>query len=118
MRKVADEIRGGGAATSAAGCKDEWTRVAGQLREEIGEAAYRSWLQPMRAQGIEGGQAVVAAPTPFLRDWAAAHYADRILTLWRVENRRVLRVSIVVAPNGRVNGFQTAGGGGEKIHPP
>ena len=104
--------------TSAASRQSEWTRVVGQLKEEVGEAAYRSWLQPMTVERVDGGQAIVAAPTPFLRDWVAAHYADRILALWRVENRRVLRVSIVVAPNGRVNGSQTVGGGGEKIHPP
>jgi chromosomal replication initiator protein len=117
MQKVADEIREGEAVTSTAGCRDEWTRVAGQLREEIGEVAYRSWLQPMRAQGIEGGQAIVAAPTPFVRDWAAAHYADRILALWRAENRHVIRISIVVAPNGRANGSPTSGEGSEMLHP-
>jgi len=115
---VAEVTNGGEVDRSAASCQSEWTRVVGQLKEEVGEAAYRSWLQPMTVERVEGGQAIVAAPTPFLRDWVAAHYADRILTLWRVENRRVLRVSIVVAPNGRVNGLHTTGGGGEKIHPP
>ena len=115
---MAEVTNGGEVDRSAASCQSEWTRVVGQLKEEVGEAAYRSWLQPMTVERVEGGQAIVAAPTPFLRDWVAAHYADRILALWRVENRRVLRVSIVVAPNGRVNGSQTVGGGGEKIHPP
>ena len=72
--------------TSAASRQSEWTRVVGQLKEEVGEAAYRSWLQPMTVERVEGGQAIVAAPTTFLRDWVAAHYADRILALWRVEN--------------------------------
>ena len=115
---MADEIRGGEAATSAAGCKNEWTRVVGQLKDEVGEAAYRSWLQPISADRIEGGQAIVAAPTPFLRDWVAAHYADRILALWRGENRQVLRVSIVVAPNGRPNGAHASDVGSEILPAP
>ena len=117
---MAEVTNGGEFDKSAASCRSEWTRVVGQLKEEVGEAAYRSWLQPMTVERVEGGQAIVAAPTPFLRDWVTAHYADRILALWRGENRRVLRVAIVVAPNGRVNGSHTTGGGGDKIkiHPP
>ncbi len=29
----------------------QWQRVSGLLRAEIGEAAYRSWLKPIRLQG-------------------------------------------------------------------
>ena len=69
-----------------------------QLREEIGDIAYRSWLAPVNVQRIEGGEAVIAAPARLYRDWVASHYADRILALWRAENRQVKRVSVVVAP--------------------
>ena len=53
-------------------------------------------LQPMNLERVDGGQAVIAAPTRFLRDWVATHYADRLLALWRAENERVTRLSIVV----------------------
>ena len=76
----------------------EWDRVLEQLREEIGDIAYRSWLAPVNVQRIEGGEAVIAAPARLYRDWVASHYADRILALWRAENRQVKRVSVVVAP--------------------
>ena len=69
-----------------------------QLREEIGDIAYRSWLAPVNVQRIEGGEAVIAAPARLYRDWVASHYADRILALWRAENRQVKRISVVVAP--------------------
>ncbi len=75
----------------------EWHRVIGQLKEEIGDTAYRSWLAPIAVQRIEGGEAVIAAPARLYRDWIAAHYADRILALWRAENRQVKRISVVVA---------------------
>ncbi len=42
---------------------------------------------------------MVAAPTQFLRDWVMAHYADRLLALWRAENEMITRLSIVVCPS-------------------
>ncbi|MBV8090204.1 MAG: chromosomal replication initiator protein DnaA [Alphaproteobacteria bacterium] len=109
------------AETSADRCSREWTQVVGQLREEIGEAAYRSWLQPLSMERVDGGQALVVAPTPFLRDWVAAHYADRLLAFWRAENRQVLRVSIIVARDGRLNGSHApaiSGDDGEILRSP
>ena len=69
---------------------------SGQLKAEVGEDAFRNWLQPMNLEHVDSGQAVIAAPTRFLRDWVATHYADRLLALWRAENEQVKRLSIVV----------------------
>jgi chromosomal replication initiator protein len=86
-------------------CETEWAGVLGQLRNEIGENAFRNWLQPMNLEHVDGGQAVIAAPTRFLRDWVATHYADRLLALWRAENAQVRRLSVVVAmPSAHANG--------------
>jgi chromosomal replication initiator protein len=88
-------------------CKGEWTRVLGQLKAEVGDDAFRNWLRPMNLQRVDNGQAVIAAPTRFLRDWVATHYADRLLALWRAENERVTRLSIVVGASPRYgNGNQ------------
>ena len=75
-----------------------WGRVLGHLKDEVGETAYRSWLQSLRVERIHEGEAVVAAPTRFLRNWVATHYADRLLALWRVENPEVDRISLIVDP--------------------
>jgi chromosomal replication initiator protein len=53
---------------------------------------------PISVQRVDGGEAVIAAPARFFRDWVASHYADRILALWRAQNRQVKRVSVIVAP--------------------
>jgi chromosomal replication initiator protein len=76
--------------------ESEWNRVLDHLKGEVGETAFRSWLRPISVQRVDGDQAVLAAPTRFLRDWVATHYADRLLDLWKAENRRVTRLSIVV----------------------
>jgi chromosomal replication initiator protein len=78
--------------------KAEWDRVLEQLKEEVGDIAYRSWLAPVNLLRIEGGEAIIAAPARLSRDWVASHYADRILALWRPLNRQVKRVSVVLEP--------------------
>jgi chromosomal replication initiator protein len=82
--------------TVSGASESEWNRVLDHLKGEVGETAFRSWLRPISVQRVDGGQAVIAAPTRFLRDWVATHYADRLLALWQAENRRVTRLSIVV----------------------
>ena len=77
---------------------DEWVRVSGLLKEEIGEAAYRSWLQSLHIERIVAGEAIVAAPTAFLRNWVETHYADRLLAIWRSANPAVARLSLIVDP--------------------
>jgi chromosomal replication initiator protein len=80
-----------------AGCRGEWLQIVARLKEEVGEAAFRNWLQPISVQRVGDGEAVIAAPTRFLRNWVATHYADRLLALWREMNRQVSRLTIVVA---------------------
>jgi len=78
---VVEEHLRGETDPSAKSWSGEWTRVLAHLKEEVGEAAYRSWLQPTSFSRCDGGHAIVAAPTRFLRDWVATHYADRLLAL-------------------------------------
>jgi chromosomal replication initiator protein len=97
----------------------EWIGVLGQLRAEIGEDAFRNWLQPMNLEHVDSGQAVIAAPTRFLRDWVATHYADRLLALWRAENEHVRRLSVVVGmPLRPLNGNHFADPDGDAEAPP
>src|SRR5579863_5983169 len=79
--------------------QSQWVRVRARLRAEYGDAAYRSWLRNMSLQGIEEGRAKIAVPTRFLRDWVAAHYADRIRALWSGENGAIAGIDIFVNNN-------------------
>jgi len=74
----------------------EWARVRGLLRQEFGEDAFRSWLKPLTLAGSSDGEIRITAPTRFLRDWIAAHYADRIHALWRAENPAIRGIVIQV----------------------
>lgn len=76
--------------------QSQWARVRARLRSEFGDAAYRSWLRNMTLQAIDSGRVKITVPTRFLRDWVAAHYADRIRALWNNENGDVAAVDILV----------------------
>jgi chromosomal replication initiator protein len=75
----------------------QWSQVQGMLRAEFGETAYRTWLAPLQLSGLEGDRVLLAVSTRFLRDWIAAHYADRIRALWHRLNPAVGGVALVVA---------------------
>jgi chromosomal replication initiator protein len=74
----------------------QWQRVCSRLREEFGEAAYRSWLSALTPCDVTEDAVRFEVPNRFLRDWVTTHYADRIRTLWFGENRSVSRVEIVI----------------------
>ncbi|MGQ9368141.1 chromosomal replication initiator protein DnaA [Azospirillum sp. ST 5-10] len=75
----------------------QWDRVRGRLKDEVGEIAYRSWLQPLTVAGLRGGEVRIVVPTRFMRDWVLTHYADRIRTLWTGENPEVQAIDVIVA---------------------
>ena len=80
------------------GSGEEWARVRGRLRAEVGDAAFRSWLKPLTMVGAKNGVARMSVPTRFMRDWVVSNYAERIQMLWQDEGVGIERVEIVVQP--------------------
>ena len=76
----------------------EWARVLDVLRAEVGEAAFRSWLQPLSVISIDSGEVSLAVPTRFMRDWIIKNYADRIQSIWASENDAVSGIELMVVP--------------------
>ena len=76
----------------------EWARVLDMLRAEVGEAAFRSWLQPLSVISIDSGEVSLAVPTRFMRDWIIKNYSDRIQSIWAGENDAVSGIELVVVP--------------------
>ena len=74
----------------------EWEGILSRLRAEVGETAFQSWLRPMRVHSVDADVVQISVPTRFMRDWAAAHYEDRLTELWRGENAAIAGVEIVV----------------------
>jgi chromosomal replication initiator protein len=82
----------------AASLDEQWARVRGRVRGEVGEAAYRSWLKPLTLVSVKKNVVRLAVPTRFMRDWVLGNYAQRIEALWRDEDLDVAQVEIVVQP--------------------
>jgi chromosomal replication initiator protein len=76
----------------------QWSQVRGMLQAEFGETAFNTWLAPLTLGGLEGERIMLSVPTRFLRDWVAAHYADRIRVLWRRVNPDINGVALGVTP--------------------
>lgn len=74
----------------------QWEQVRGQLREEFGEAVFKSWLKPLFVTEVVGGIVRLAAPTRFMRDWVVSHYADRIRLLWRDLNPNITVIEVII----------------------
>ena len=80
---------------------EQWARVRGRLRTEVGEAAFRSWLKPLTLVSHKGSVVRMSVPTRFMRDWVNGNYAERIRDLWREEIPEVSGVEVVVQPQAR-----------------
>ena len=78
------------------GLDQQWSQVQGMLRAEFGETTYRTWLGPLQLAGVEADRVLLTVPTRFLRDWIAAHYADRIRTLWHRLDPQIRGVRLIV----------------------
>src|SRR3546814_12253665 len=61
---------------------EQWGRVRGRLRTDVGEAAYRSWLKPLTLAGSRNGRLRLAVPTRFMRDWVASNFTSPLFACW------------------------------------
>lgn len=89
----------------------EWARVRGILRSEVGEAAYRSWLKPLTLLSVEDGRIEISVPTQFMRDWVVSHYGERLRQLWLSQNSNVSSVEISVDSGAQTKIIRSIGKG-------
>ena len=76
-----------------------WSKVHEDMRQEFGEAVFRSWLKPLTLRAYYHGTMEVSVPTRFMRDWIQTHYAQRISAMCSEKNTEIKRVQIVVVQN-------------------
>ena len=73
-----------------------WQSIYKDLRNEFGEAVYRSWLKPLTLQAFYHNTIEVSVPTRFMRDWIQTHYAKRILEMLTTKLDDIKRLEVVV----------------------
>ncbi len=78
-----------------------WNRVRAQLRAQVGEAAFSSWLEPLTLVALREGVLRLAIPTRFMCDWVRSNYADLISSLLIEASEIIEEVEIIVQPPAR-----------------
>jgi chromosomal replication initiator protein len=73
-----------------------WKAVHNNMRQEFGEAIFRSWLKPLKLQAYYHGTMEISVPTRFMRDWIQTHYAERIQDMCNQASDDIKRVQFVV----------------------
>lgn len=76
-----------------------WKKVHASMRQEFGEAIFRSWLKPLTLQAFYHGTMEISVPTRFMRDWIQNHYAGRILEMCQEVGEEIKKLQIVVVQN-------------------
>ena len=76
--------------------QEQWLRVRGRLRAEVGEDIFSSWFARMELDGLDEETVHLSVPTRFLKSWIQAHYAERVLVCWRGEQPNLRRIDLAV----------------------
>lgn len=71
---------------------EQWGLVRNDLRDEFGESAFSSWLEPMAIGGMASGRVKMFVPTRFMKDWILKNYSDRIQSIWQEHNPEIKEV--------------------------
>ena len=87
---------------------DAWQRIRGRLRTEIGEAAFRTWLQPSRCELRKAGRLAVVLPTRYMRDRVSCTYGGRIGALWLEERAEISEISFEICGVAPEESYETA----------
>ena len=85
------------AAPNAASHDAAWDRVASRMRQDIGEAAWRNWIKPLRVSRLEDGTLTLEANSTLARERVTSQYADRLRVISAAEFGGVKKVEVRVA---------------------
>lgn len=76
--------------------EEQWFRVRDRLKAELGEDVFSSWFGRVEFEQADTNSVYLSVPTRFLKSWIASHYGDRLLALWNVEVKSIVRIELIV----------------------
>ena len=85
------------APTVDADAGDPWDRVTARMRQDIGEAAWRNWIKPLRVSRLEDGTLTLEANSTLARERVTSQYADRLRVISAAEFGGVKKVEVRVS---------------------
>lgn len=78
--------------------KQQWEQLCTQLKNELGEVNFESWIKPMSPGDIKNGKIDLFVPTNFMRNWVVTNYSERIQMLWKSFNENISDINFIVNP--------------------
>ena len=91
------------AASDAAPLAAAWGAVREALRRSCGVRTFDGWLKPLALAGYDPEAGVtLAAPSEFMANWIAEHFAEQIAAAWRAVLPQVTRIAIRSGADGIV----------------
>ena len=89
--------------------QNEWGQICSQLKQEVGEKAFDSWLKPLSISSFSGGVMNICVPTRFMRNWVITNYSDRIHKIWEKKNPEIKSINFIVqAPDEQISGIHSS----------
>ncbi len=76
--------------------QDQWGQICGQLKTEIGENAFDSWLKPLTIGTFNNGVMNICVPTRFIKNWVITYYSERIRKIWENKNPDIKEINFIV----------------------
>ena len=76
-----------------------WTKVRTGMRSDIGEVAYKNWVQPLSFLQLHNTSIQMAAPNRAVRDWVLSRYGDRLRKLWVEQCPMIKAIEIIITSN-------------------
>src|SRR5689334_9670546 len=77
--------------------KTVWQKVAGRIRDSLGDMGYETWITPLKLVEMQGRTAVIEAPNRFFRDCIGERYRELIEQVLTAELGEPLEVQITLA---------------------
>ena len=62
-----------------------WSRVTQRMRKDIGDAAWRNWIKPLRVSRLEDGTLTLEVNSTLARERVSSQYADRLRVISAAE---------------------------------
>lgn len=72
---------------------ENWGRVCNGLQSEVGQDAFKNWIEPLKFQGLDSGVAHFLAPTGFIGNWVTRNYSTKIRALFAADGVAVDRLA-------------------------
>ena len=66
-----------------------WGRVTRRMRHDIGDAAWRSWIKPLRVNRLEAGTLTLETDSTLTRERVNSQYADRLRVISAAEFKTI-----------------------------